>query len=243
MIIPTTSLESSAAASRDLKYRLAALWCIVTVAMLASCGSAEPSGADGDTLSSGVNVDTTVKLTQSKVLEIQRTSSEFQVGLLQDGVLTFSEYESAILAAVRCEEAAGFKILAFPIPGKPGRPGPELSTRGEYQYVQASDDGADRAELGAALQRCEEEYVSIVKPLWAEHVAPTASELQGARNEIGSCLRDQGVAVSRQPSGDELMKLAFPPDGHPNKPQPAEPYLGCAMNVAERFGIPGYLGQ
>ncbi len=211
---------------------------ILTLSLFASAACTH-SGSD-----ERVNVRSSrMEFDASRANELMRTASQYQAELLQDGVLTFSEYESAILAAVKCEEAAGFKILAFPIPGKPGRPGPELSTRGEYQYVQASDDGADRAELGAALQRCEEEYVSIVKPLWAEHVAPTASELQGARNEIGSCLREQGVAVSRQPSGDELMKLAFPPDGHPNKPQPAEPYLGCAMKVAELFGIPGYLGQ
>ena len=169
--------------------------------------------------------------------------SRYQADLLADGRLTFSEYEKAIFGAVRCEEAAGFKILAYPEQGKPGRPGPELTARGEYQYLPIPPDDGDQANLRAALAGCESEYVSVLRPMWADHVAPTQSDMQAARDDIARCLRSHGVKAPSHPSGEELMKLAFPPDGVAYAPRPEQPYLGCASEVAARLALPGYLGQ
>lgn len=169
--------------------------------------------------------------------------SDFQSELLQDGVLTFSEYEAAVFAAVKCERDAGLQIFAYPVPGTAQRPGPELTARGEYQYLPVPPEGSDGAALHRAFDECEARYAGALRPLWADHVAPTEKDMQSARDMIAKCLREHGVKAPNQPSGNELMQLAFPPNGVPSHPRPNEPYLGCANSAAESYGIPGYLGQ
>jgi hypothetical protein len=222
MIIPTTSLESSAAASRDLKYRLAALWCIVTVAMLASCGSAEPSGADGETLSSGVNVDTTVKLTQSEVLEIQRTSSEFQVGLLQDGLLTFSEYEEAFLAMVQCVEAAGLTLVERP----------QLTAEEKYYLLLWYRDRQEMERDQPKADACRAEYFESIDRTWARRdPSAYASMYASALEALKACLSEAGSDLPEKPSLDDLHVLrdAFDPV-----------YFRCLQATQESHRIPGW---
>jgi hypothetical protein len=184
-----------------------------------------------------------LQLDESRLRDTLANAGEFQANLLSDGILTFSEYESAVFAAVHCEQDAGLQIIAYPIPGQPGRPGPELTSRGEYQYLPVAPEGSDSAQLHKAFDECERNFDGSVRQLWAEHVAPTEKDMQVARDTISQCLRDHGIKVSEHPSGNELMRVAYPPSGIPSQPQPNEPYLGCATSAAAAFGIPGYLGQ
>jgi hypothetical protein len=209
----------------------------VAATALIGCGGSEES------LDLGSATPSAMVISQGELASIVEQTSAYQRDLLADGLLTFPEYEGAIFEAVRCEEAAGFVILAYPESGKPGRPGPELTARGEYQYVQSAPETADRSILGPALQKCENEYVDIVRRLWAQHTAPSIQEMQQARDAIAECLAAHSVPAPVHPSGQELMRIAFPPSGIPDKPKPAEPYLGCAMAAAESFGLPGYIGQ
>ena len=212
------------------------------ISLLSSCGwNGGDHTAPSQRTKGGSSAD--LLISQGQLPALMSSASRYQADLLADGRLTFSEYENAVFGAVRCEEAAGFKILAYPEPGKPGRPGPELTARGEYQYVQVAADDADRSSLAAALSDCENEYVSVLRALWADHVAPTPADMQAARDEIARCLRAHGIKVPSHPSGEELMKLAFPPDGIPYAPRPEQPYVGCASEVAGRLALPGYLGQ
>lgn len=96
--------------------------------------------------------------------------------------------------------------------------------------------------MASALGACENNYVSVLRPLWADYVAPTQSEMQAARDEIARCLNAAGVKAPPHPSGVELMKLAYP-DGPGRSSQPDQLYRGCASSVASKFDLPGYIGQ
>lgn len=221
MITPMTSLESSAAASRDLKYRLAALWCVVAaaVAMLVSCRSEEPSGADGDT---GVNVDTTVKLTQSEVLDIRRTSSEFQVGLLQDGLLTFSEYEEAFLAMVQCVEAAGLTLVERP----------QLTAEEKYYLLLWYRDRQEMERDQPKADACRAEYFESIDRTWARRdPSAYASIYASALEALKACLSEAGSDLPEKPSLDDLHVLrdAFDPV-----------YFRCLQATQESHRIPGW---
>lgn len=167
--------------------------------------------------------------------------SEFQANLLADGTLTFAEYESAVFAAVQCLRDKGFEITGYPTRTATPGPGPVLTRRGELQYLPKS-----RANLSGdseAIAACENRYTSVIRPLWASHVAPSQDEMQRARDAIGACLVSNGTSgVSEHPSGEELLAIAFPPDGVPRQP-PITSYQRCAESVAVEFDIPGYFGQ
>jgi hypothetical protein len=168
--------------------------------------------------------------------------SEEQQAIVADGVITFGEYEAAIFATVRCLKTAGFGVTDWPSPDRrePAE-GPVLSRRGRYQYL-ADTHGQEGQAVAEAIESCRTTHSDIVERLWADHVAPSQQEVQYARDLIASCLREEGVAAPTHPTGEELMRLAFPPDGVATGP-PREPYRSCAERAARETDIPRYLGQ
>jgi len=213
---------SLTARALTVRPRLAALWCVVAVAMLVSCRSEGPSGADGDTLSSGVYVDTTVKLTQSEVLEIQRTSSEFQAGLLQDGLLTFSEYEEAFLAMVQCVEAAGLTLAERP----------QLTAEENYYLLLWYRDLQEMERDQPKADACRAEYFESIDRTWARRdPSAYASIYASALEALKACLSEAGADLPDKPSLDDLHVLrdAFDPV-----------YFRCLQATQKSHRIPGW---
>lgn len=174
------------------------------------------------------------------------TVSAYQKNLIQDGRLTFAEYEAAALATVDCLEKAGYAV--FHVPGELeynralATPGPGLSARGRYTF----DIGADPSNRAGLLNdsvRCRAEFFDLVDLLWAEHTAPTEHDLQLGRAMIGACLRGKGLSVPENPSQKELFVHAWPPDGDgQGRGQPVADYWDCAKEAADELGLTGFIG-
>jgi hypothetical protein len=131
--------------------------------------------------------------------------------LIEDGVLTFEEYQSAVLETITCFERAGVNVVHFPGYGRGGvgEPGPRLSSRGVYSYVGAVQGTPDKppAEAAAATAACKAGSAQI-EFLWAQHTAPSQVEIQAMRDYMAKCLRDAGATVTATHPSDADLKAA-----------------------------------
>lgn len=170
----------------------------------------------------------------------QAKLGDFQWSLVSDGVLTFKEYGRAVFAEAQCLADRGFEVVGFASPGQPASREPKLTQRGEYKFVSRNTKLSADASLAAQLQ-CRQQTDSFVQMAWEEHVAPSAEELQRARNDIGKCLRAAGISVSDAPSGDELRRIGWQPSGQQAGPAAPE-FETCAREVQVRYDLPGFVG-
>jgi hypothetical protein len=152
--------------------------------------------------------------------------------LLSDGVLTFSEYEAAILEMARCVRAAGGQLEL----GEP-----RLNRRGLYTYSPSwpvsSPSGTE-----ATIRECIEENLSLVSLLWAEVVTVPEQELRAAMGEMRNCLSGKGIP--------DVGALSQPADFHAFlrdkalagtlTPEFQTTYLSCALEVENNWGIAGF---
>jgi hypothetical protein len=154
--------------------------------------------------------------------DILAEASDFERPLLEDGTLTFAEYEQALFAGFACMEAKGVGVF-HQIPRVIGGtvisdsqekfPGPRLTARGQYRYVTNSGS-LSLVEFQGIHAQCAAEYYALVEFLWAENVAPSEQDAQAMTSGIGDCLRELGLPVPANPSEDDLLLAAWPPDGH-----------------------------
>lgn len=174
----------------------------------------------------------------------QEDLSSYQRDLIEDGRLTFAEYEAAAFATVDCLERAGYTV--FHVPGElehdrtNATPGPGLSARGRYKF-DVGAASSERAGLLEASGRCRAEYFDLLDLIWAEHTAPSEQDLQRGRAMIGACLRDKGLTIPDNPSQQELFVHAWPPDGD-GQGQPVAEYWDCAKRAADELGLTGFIG-
>jgi hypothetical protein len=212
--------------------------CLVVGLLSTACGGDSPSTTTS--ISSGESY----QLTSDQKSRANKEASEFEQSLLEDGVLTFDEYEQATFAAVECMKSAGFGIGPGDGPEVPeNTEGPRLTSRGKYTYNPFSPPNFNKDEFIRIVTECKRRYSDVVDFFWAIKTAPTEVELQTMRASIGSCLRDTGHEVPEHPSSLDLARVMYPPDGKPAAGVgPPEFYLQCAQPVAEEHGLYGFLG-
>lgn len=157
--------------------------------------------------------------------ELANVASEFQRPLLEDGELTFPEYERAIFATVDCVEGQGLKVN-----------GPVLTAMDTY-YFEVSGD----RDPTAALQACEEQYSSLVSRLWQTNAKAPESLLQEARDALSRCLRDKGVeGLPEQPGPGEISRVLLGPGD--SAPEHGAAILQCSQEVGAEYGLPNFGG-
>ncbi|MCC6960225.1 MAG: hypothetical protein IT301_10295 [Dehalococcoidia bacterium] len=161
-------------------------------------------------------------------------ASERERPLLEDGVLTFAEYQSAVLDAVACIERGGVKVVHFPGYGRGGvgEPGPRLSSRGVYSYagsVQGSS-GSVPADAARVVADCKAGSAQV-EFIWAQHTAPSEVELQAMRDAMAVCLREAGASVPEAHPSDVQLKAA---KQHGASDQA---YWTCQFAAADAFEI------
>ena len=161
------------------------------------------------------------------------SSGDFQQQILADGKVTFDEYERAVLAMVACAKEAGFAPQEEP---KPDR-------RGVYYLSFAQDlagaDEARREEASNAIRQCYRTYFTTVQDAFRRQVAPSESELQRARNDLGACLRDNGIAAPERPSSADWSAYMRP--GASSAGDIAA-FRGCLAAVQDTYALgPGTL--
>ncbi len=160
--------------------------------------------------------------------------SERERPLIEDGVLTFEEYQAAVLETVACFERAGVKVVHFPGYGRGGvgEPGPRLSSRGVYSYAGAVQGTPDKrpVESAAATAACKAGSAQV-ESLWAQHTAPSQVEMQAMRDYMAKCLRDAGATVPQDHASDAELKRAKSAGAS------EEAYWKCQFAAADAFEI------
>jgi hypothetical protein len=192
---------------------IAAIFTLVSIA----CTPAEP----GDVRPEGNSAFPPLHLDQEALTSALKVASAGEAELLMDGILTFSDYERAVYAAMACIEEKGWRIVHHPNNVYAGSYirydfsesviGPRLTKRGLIEYTGERSDSLPDGTL--QFQACKDNNSTTVEVLWMAHVAPTQSELEEIRSAIAVCLNEAGHEVSLNPSEDELLRLGFPPDG------------------------------
>lgn len=159
--------------------------------------------------------------------------SAYQHALLDDGLLTASEYEKAALDVVRCHKENGAQVVGTPhYSGEDGVPEPWWTPRGQYMYgpVYADTD----LDASSKYFRCEEQYFNVVNAIWTNYIAPSASEMQEARVIVARCLREGGIDVPEQPSTAQLAPITSPRRRDPEVAR-------CLRLGADHIGMPAFI--
>ncbi|MFT4744636.1 MAG: hypothetical protein ACI9AD_000481 [Nitriliruptoraceae bacterium] len=99
--------------------------------------------------------------------------------LIEDGELTFAEYERALFNLVDCMTAEGIKVLE-----------PDLVDGKFYSYTVAQTDRSD-----AVVDACDTEHFSYIEQVWADVNPQDPADEQREIEQVASCLRDLGFEV------------------------------------------------
>jgi len=153
-------------------------------------------------------------------------TSDYQRAILEDGDLTFQEYERALLDTVACLQDAGVRIVS----------GPQLQSDGRTLHFSFSG-GATIAGVDAAGQQydiCYAEHLDLVSLVWLFLDPKTEQELQAARRSLVDCLREAGVDVADDPSDVDFVRFY--------QEEPPESFHRCRRQVIDRFGLPDTWG-
>ncbi|MGE5595853.1 MAG: hypothetical protein ACM3S1_07445 [Hyphomicrobiales bacterium] len=161
--------------------------------------------------------------------------SAFQLGLIEDGTLTFAEYEQAILAMVQCSVDAGAGV-AYMKAGHPILNEIRMTKQGLYDYAFRIPAEADESAITSAINGCKHEYSEMVEGFWSEHVRPSVEELNAAREALIDCMQDAGMDVPDGVSGEEFFQYTQP------NGQPDPRYIDCVAKVDEEADLPYFGG-
>ncbi len=140
---------------------------LLTSSILGGCS--EPA-TDGSLVVNGVEIPPTLS-----------DISSFQQGLLEDDVLTTSEYERAVSNTVECLRAGGIKVN-----------GPAW-TKDMRHYLYTMESGRDPRPLE---NECMREFLDQVVEVWDRQVAPSAEERIRAEVDFARCLRSAGIEAA-----------------------------------------------
>ncbi|VAW09331.1 hypothetical protein MNBD_ACTINO02-3189, partial [hydrothermal vent metagenome] len=112
-----------------------------------------------------------------------------QAAALEDGVITFEEYEAAYERTVACMRDSGLVVKG---------PKPENAGRFLTYSFQAGVGGAE------ADEPCRREHLDLVNGLWLAQAVPSEAEAEVMAREYAACLRSAGVDVEDNLSLQEL---------------------------------------
>ena len=197
-----------------------ARWITVSLGALifssAACGGAEETPADreGYVLSSAE---------RSVLLENSTPEQKFA---FEDDIVTFEEYEVAVLNTLDCAREGGITVTD----AAPNR-------RQKYSWNATWPD--DLAGGHVVLEQCRQTYLNTIAQVWTRYTAPSEEELQEAREALASCLRARGVAVPDPVDRETLSRLGGL--GTPGGRASPE-FADCATQIQEEFALPGFAG-
>ncbi len=137
---------------------------------LTACGSNPASGVGPAALAEALLPDT----------------SEFQRPLIEDGVVTGAEYDTASVALVGCIQNE-LPQAEVSLPSEPSQSA-QVS-----QATSAEESEAWFERASEAQSRCRREYYDDVQALYVESLIPSGAERQQQRADVLSCLASVGV--------------------------------------------------
>ncbi len=172
---------------------------VAAILVVASCGGGSGTPATSDAAAQ-VGNNVSFEETQRELVNgIMLRTSEFQRTILEDGVVTQGEYESAILATVECVRKAGVRITD-PVLADDGE-----TLEYEYGFTAPDDvDGSARAEQEHA--RCSAEYVSDVNIVFQTKPPPTEEDLAAIRPIVVACMEGIGIDLNPDFAVEEAIE-------------------------------------
>lgn len=162
-------------------------------------------------------------------------ASDIERPLIADGVLTFDEYSSAVMATVACIEDAGIDVVH---PGGYGRggdfqPGPGLSSRGIYRYTGAITTYSPTRPTGAFDKINDCKTISAqAEFLWAQHTTPSQVEIQAMNDDMATCLRASGAEIAAEHPSDAQLQAVLS-----SNTVSKDQYRACQFAAADRYEI------
>lgn len=155
---------------------------MVTFLAVSACGGAgEPTGDGG------------YSIPQQSLSGSLNQAGEGERTFLEDGIVTFDEYEQAFFNMVACAEQSGVTIY-----------GVRLTSRNQYHFQ--STWPAEQAQEGHdAIEACKRTYFSEVDRMWSRSVVPTEAERQKEIDELAACMREVGVSLPVPASHEDIL--------------------------------------
>ena len=221
--------------------RIGAVIGFTLVMCLSACNSGASNPSESRTPPSGRSFQPFL-IPPERLQAVIDASSAFERALVSDGALSFEEYERAVFANVACMESKGLSIshsdstVRYDLGDL--KPGPRLSKRGIYHFVAGAPDSFGPDALREATAECTAQFNTVVSLLWAEHSRPTIQESQQYRDAIARCIREAGQDAPDHPSDQDLLRVAYPPDGLARPDQLAPDwYTKCEADAIDAFEI------
>lgn len=157
---------------------------------------------------------------------------EGQVAVLEDGDLTFAEYESATLATIACTTERGFPLR-----------GDLTYDDAEHRFDYSLSGGTTGQAVAQALGECYAIHMSYLDGLWQWLHQPTLAERQAATSALSECLTTAGVESFPPPDTPQFREWhRSQPDFGPGSF--AIEVADCLTHVESQFGfLPGQYGS
>lgn len=186
---------------------------LVAIVAGSGCGGG-PSNPPSTTTANGV------QLPPAEVHLLLSEASNYQQDILRDSFVSLDEYQRAALAFVQCAQGAGVTFTAEP----------KESAIGRFTFQTRYADQEQKASYDA----CYTKYFKEVDMAWAAYVAPRQSEiLQGARDDLGDCLRAAGIDIPKHPSSADFKEYMT---------NPTAAFARCAQSVQQTDNLPAFVG-
>ncbi|MFF2276805.1 hypothetical protein [Agromyces sp. NPDC058126] len=123
-------------------------------------------------------------------------TSEFQREIIEDGEVSSTEYERAVMAQRDCVIAAGAKPSEVRTVGNN-----ELTF--DYDVTAATED--DVEQINAKAEACLPEFLSEVGQLWAYQELLSPEEREDQRGDVIDCLTTAGVELPEDATSTEIF--------------------------------------
>ena len=160
-------------------------------------------------------------------LASQRTTTD-QAPVIEDGVVTYDEYEAAIAQTATCAQQAGVRTIVEP--GRGQRPS-------SIEFVAATLADADVSR--ARLDDCKARYLDDIEMTWAlQNAQPTEQEQREAHRLLSACIESRGAVIDDgYLSVDDLNSLMLKRDAMTDSERAVfDAYLQCRAAVMEELG-------
>lgn len=160
------------------------------------------------------------RLPDSMLEFIAADATDEQRPAFDDGIISFEEYERAVLSTATCLTDAGVQN------------GPKLEADGfTYNLGITTPDSPEGEAQYEEARRCQRVHMFAIEAAWLTQHQPTEAEIQAAREALAVCLRELGIDVPDNPSSPDFAKLTHE-DG----------FAECARKISTEFDIPNFGG-
>ncbi|APZ33067.1 hypothetical protein BOH66_01200 [Microbacterium aurum] len=139
------------------------------------------------------------------------TTTQFQAQILEDGKVTASEYEMALLAERDCVITAGA------VAGELYETGNAEKT---FDYEVTASDESDLKAIDEKAGACLGEYFDDVAHVWAYQQLLTAEERKELQPKVVQCLTDTGIAVPSDADLEKITEILYSNETYPDLARP-----------------------